>query len=80
MSEPKPPGKKSAQPGVQYDDHMSVNDALMWHIERDPILRSTVLSVWILDCVPDAERFTKMVHRTERIVPRSYLSGLYERG
>ena len=42
---------------VSYEDRMSEADALMWHIERDPLLRSTVTSVWVLDCAPDDERF-----------------------
>jgi diacylglycerol O-acyltransferase len=64
MSDPRNPSK------VRYEDHMSINDALMWRIERDPILRSTVLSVWILDRAPDRERFNAMVRRTEAVVPR----------
>ena len=28
--------------GVIYEDWMSDSDALMWHIERDPLLRSEV--------------------------------------
>jgi diacylglycerol O-acyltransferase len=56
--------------GVIYQDWMSDNDALMWHIERDPLLRSTVLSVWLLDRPPDPRRFAGTLERTMRHVPR----------
>lgn len=57
-------------PRVVYDDWMSDSDALMWHIERDPLLRSTVLSVWLLDRAPDEERYAATFERTMRHVPR----------
>jgi diacylglycerol O-acyltransferase len=62
-----------AQPArrrVIYEDWMSDSDALMWHIERDPLLRSTVLSVWVLDRVPDRRGFAATIERTMRHVPR----------
>jgi WS/DGAT/MGAT family acyltransferase len=55
---------------VQYDDWMSDGDALMWHIERDPVLRSTVTSVWILDCMPDLDRFKATLNRAVNRIPR----------
>lgn len=56
--------------GVQYDDWMGESDALMWHIERDPVLRSTVVTIWLLDREPDPARFAATVARTEHLVPR----------
>jgi diacylglycerol O-acyltransferase len=56
--------------GVAYDDRMSESDALMWHIERDPILRSTVVNIWVLDCAPDPGRLAATLEATERLVPR----------
>jgi WS/DGAT/MGAT family acyltransferase len=55
---------------VSYDDRMSEADALMWHIERDPLLRSTVTSVWVLDCPPDADRFDDTIERAVEAIPR----------
>jgi len=55
---------------VRYEDRMSDSDALMWNIERDPMLRSTILSVMVLDGVPDEERFRKAIARSLRKVPR----------
>lgn len=59
-----------SQKGVTFDDWMSESDALMWRIENDPLLRSTVLSVWLLDRPPDAVRFRATLDRTLTMVPR----------
>ena len=62
--------KKHAHRDVIYTDWMSNTDALMWHIERDPMLRSTVLSVWLLDRAPDRSGFAATIERTLHHVPR----------
>ena len=41
---------------VVYENRMSDSDALMWSIERDPVLRSTITGLWLLDQAPDPER------------------------
>ena len=38
---------------MQFETRMSDSDALMWHIEKDPILRSTITAVAFLDRRPD---------------------------
>ncbi len=43
---------------------MSSSDALIWHIERDPRLRSTIMSVWFLDSAPDQLRMRTTIERT----------------
>ncbi len=55
---------------VVYDDWMSDSDAIIWHIERDPVLRSTITTVWILDCAPDPARFDDMLERALAAIPR----------
>jgi diacylglycerol O-acyltransferase len=70
VNEPSDNASRDRRPHVVYDDWMSDSDALMWHIERDPMLRSTVLSAWILDRAPDDARFRATLERTERMVPR----------
>ena len=55
---------------VQFEARMSDADALMWNLESDPILRSTILSTWILDREPDRERFEAKLERATRIIPR----------
>ena len=55
---------------IEYDDWMSETDALMWHMERDPVLRSTITTVWVLDRPPDAARFESALELAVREVPR----------
>ena len=55
---------------LQYDDRMSNADALMWVIEKDPLLRSTITGVAVLDRPPDREVFTDVWDRASRLVPR----------
>src|SRR5437763_289842 len=49
---------------------MSNADALMWVIEKDPLLRSTITGVALLDRPPDREVFTDVWDRASRLVPR----------
>lgn len=55
---------------IEFDDWMSETDALMWHMERDPVLRSTITTVWVLDGPPDATRFQESLELAVREVPR----------
>ena len=55
---------------VQFENRMSDADALMWHIERDPQLRSTITTLWVLDRMPDEARLHEKIERASRIVPR----------
>ena len=47
---------------------MSDSDALMWTIEKDPMLRSTITAVSLLDRARDRDRFRDLVDRAH---PRS---------
>ena len=49
---------------------MSDSDALMWHIEKDPLLRSTITVVWWLDAAPDRDRLEDKIERATRQIPR----------
>lgn len=40
----------------QGDTYMSDSDAFSWYMEADPLLRSTVVSVMVLDGAPEMER------------------------
>lgn len=55
---------------LQYDEWMSESDSVLWHIERDPLLRSTITSVWFLDAVPDRRRMDAVVARMVDRIPR----------
>jgi len=59
-----------AEDSVVYDDRMSDSDALMWNIERDPILRSTIIGVWLLDQPPDRDRLRERASRALHAIPR----------
>ena len=55
---------------LHYDEWMSESDSVLWHIERDPLLRSTITSVWFLDSAPDRARMDAVVDRMIAQVPR----------
>ena len=45
---------------------MSDSDALMWNIEKDPLLRSTIVTVLLLDQAPDWDRLVD-THRARHV-------------
>ncbi|MFE9325021.1 wax ester/triacylglycerol synthase domain-containing protein [Nocardia sp. NPDC052278] len=49
---------------------MSQSDLFSWNMERDPALRSTIVSVLILDTDPDWDRLVETIDRGTRLVPR----------
>jgi WS/DGAT/MGAT family acyltransferase len=49
---------------------MSDSDALLWNNERDPMLRSTILAIMILDAPPDAARAAQAIDRSLARIPR----------
>ncbi len=55
---------------LSYDEWMSESDSVLWHIERDPLLRSTITSVWFLDSTPNRARMDRVVERIVAKVPR----------
>jgi diacylglycerol O-acyltransferase len=54
----------------RFPHHMSDEDALMWHIEKDPILRSTIVAVALFDQPPDFERLRARLERATCEIPR----------
>ncbi len=58
------PGKQQAE------ERMGDADALMWSIEKDPLLRSTITTVLVFDGSVDHERLTDKVERATRAIPR----------
>jgi diacylglycerol O-acyltransferase / wax synthase len=55
---------------LHFERRMSDQDALMWNIEMDPLLRSTITSVAILDRSPDRDRLMDRMERASRSVVR----------
>jgi diacylglycerol O-acyltransferase len=55
---------------IEFEPRMSDADALMWSIEKDPLLRSTITTVFVLDRTPDRRLFRRRMERVTRLVPR----------
>jgi WS/DGAT/MGAT family acyltransferase len=55
---------------MKFGDRMSDADALMWNLESDPTLRSTILSICLLDRAPNFARFEAKLEPALRIIPR----------
>jgi len=55
---------------MRFEHRMSDADALMWTIEKDPQLRSTITAVAVLDRSPDRTRLTDSLDRATRLVLR----------
>ncbi|MBU6283654.1 DUF1298 domain-containing protein [bacterium] len=55
---------------TRFEDRMSDSDALMWFIEHDPALRSTIVTVSLLDVAPDRGRLLAKVDQATRVLPR----------
>jgi hypothetical protein len=49
---------------------MSDQEALMWALEQDPVLRSTFAQLTLLDRPPDLARYRERMARCTRLVPR----------
>jgi diacylglycerol O-acyltransferase / wax synthase len=49
--------------------HMAQADLFTWNMEQDPLLRSTIVAVAVLDRTPDWDRFVSMIDRGSRLVP-----------
>lgn len=53
-----------------YSPTMTAADALLWNIEQDPVLRSTITAVALFDCTPDWDRLVARLTRSALDVPR----------
>ncbi len=58
-----------AAPPLFPDPHMRPSDAFTWYMERDPLLRSTVVAVGMLDRSPDPARLRRTFERATFVVP-----------
>ena len=55
---------------IEFDEWMSDADAALWHAERDPRLRSTIVMACELDRMPDRARFEESIAYTLGQIPR----------
>src|SRR5579875_896956 len=51
---------------------MAPSDTILWRIERDPVLRSTITAVTLLDREPDLRRLRRRVLGAYETVPRMH--------
>ena len=49
---------------------MAPADAVLWDIEADPLLRSTIVGVALLDRAPNWDRLCARMERVSRLIPR----------
>jgi len=54
----------------RFEHTMGDADALMWNIDRDPHLRSTIVTALVLERAPDWPRFLARLERGSRLIPR----------
>ena len=54
----------------RFEHTLGDTDALMWSVDRDPHLRSTIVTALVLDRAPDWERFVARLDRGSRLIPR----------
>ncbi|WP_063813686.1 wax ester/triacylglycerol synthase domain-containing protein [Nocardia anaemiae] len=52
------------------ESHMSQSDLFSWSMEQDPVLRSTIVSILMLDTDPDWDRLVRTIDRSTRVVPK----------
>ncbi len=55
---------------MQFERHMSDNEALMWNLEKDPALSSWFASITILDAAPSIERLRARLSAAVVAIPR----------
>ncbi len=55
---------------MEFHDRMSDSDALMWSIEKDPALRSTITVILVFERSIERERLIRTFERLTRVVPR----------
>ena len=63
-------GPAGEQDTARFASRMNASDALLWTIERDPCLRSTIVAISMLDRSPDWQRLRKRIADTCELIPR----------
>lgn len=53
-----------------FERHLGASDAVLWDIEKDPVLRSTITAVALLDRQPDWTRLLRRLEHGTRLFPR----------
>jgi diacylglycerol O-acyltransferase / wax synthase len=53
-----------------FTSHLNASDALLWSMEKDPCLRSTIVAVSLLDRSPDWKRLSRRIAEACELIPR----------
>ena len=56
--------------GLRFDARMSDAEGLMWRLDKDPHLTSTIVNLSVLDRAPDFERLKRRMTRASIAIPR----------
>lgn len=70
VPDPTPPRTPEGRLAWARAEEMTGFEAMMWRVEADPRLRSTVVIVELLDVEPDWDRYVAAIEWTSRVVPR----------
>ncbi len=62
--------EKPADVVAHFSSHLNESDSVLWSIERDPILRTTIVAVSMLDRAPNWERLRQRMEEACILVPR----------
>ncbi len=63
-------GPTPDRPDHHFPTHLNASDTLMWTIERDPCLRSTIVAVSLMDRSPDWDRLRARIVSACDLIPR----------
>jgi len=63
-------GTSDESAGAAFDERLGASDAVLWDIEKDPVLRSTITAVALLDRSPDWDRLRRRLEHGSHEVPR----------
>lgn len=55
---------------ARFEDRLNASDAVLWTIERDPSLRTTIVAIAVLDRAPDWERLRRRLVEASVVAPR----------
>lgn len=64
------PPTDSAPLTDRFPVRMEPSDAVLWDVESDPLLRSTITAIAILDRSPDWDRLRRRFDHASRLIPR----------
>ena len=56
--------------GPSRSRRLSASDTVLWDLDRDPVLRSTITAVALLDRAPDWGRLRTRIDRASQLIPR----------